>query len=81
MEALTEDDLEEMKAAHGKLRASATRRVLADAEKEFGAAAAIGYGADGGADEVAADFRAVRGEYSENSFVRQMQERGSRVGD
>ncbi|MDE3257477.1 MAG: DUF4954 family protein [Gemmatimonadota bacterium] len=81
VEALTEDDLVEMKAAHGKLRASATRRVLADAEKEFGAAAAIGYGADGGADEVAADFSAVRGEYSENSFVRQMQERGSREGD
>ncbi len=76
VEALTEDDLEEMKAAHGKLRASATKRVLADAEKEFGAAAAIGYGVDGGADEVEADFRAVRGEYSENSFVRDMQERG-----
>ena len=81
VDALTTQDLEDLEAAHGKLRASATRRVLADAEKEFGAAAAIGYGADGGADEVAADFRAVRGEYSENSFVRQMRERGSREGD
>ncbi len=81
VEALTAQDLKELGAARGKLRASATRRVLADAEKEFGAAAAIGYGADGGADEVEADFRAVRGGYSENSFVRQMQERGSKEGD
>lgn len=81
VEALTAADMEELAAAHAKLRASATRRVLADAEKEFGAAAAIGYGADGDVEEVAADFRAVRGEYSENSFVRQMQERCSREGD
>ncbi len=81
VEALTARDLEELGAARGKLRASATRRVLADAEKEFGAAAAIGYGVDGGADEVEADFRAVRGEYSENSFVREMRERGSKEAD
>ena len=81
VEALTARDLEELGAARGKLRASATRRVLADAEKEFGAAAAIGYGVDGGADEVEADFRAVRGGYSENSFVREMRERGSKEAD
>ncbi|MDE2998926.1 MAG: DUF4954 family protein [Gemmatimonadota bacterium] len=81
VEALTTRDLAELRAALGKLRASAARKVLADAEKEFGAAAAIGYGVDGGADEAAADFRAVRGDYAENSFVRQMQERGSKGGD
>ena len=78
VESLTPEDVEEMRATHRKSRASSMNKVLADAEKEFGAAAAIGYGADGGADEADADFRAVRGNFSGNSFVRQMRERGAK---
>ena len=76
VEALTAEDVEEMKATHRKAHASTTRKVLADAEKEFAGAATIGYGADGGEDDAAADFLAVRGDFSGNSFVRQMRERG-----
>ncbi len=75
VEALTAEDVEEMKAAHRKAHASTTKKVLADAEKEFSGAATIGYGADGGEEDVAADFMAVRGDFSGNSFVRQMRER------
>lgn len=80
VEALTPEDFEELKATHRKARASSMKKVLADAEKEFGSAAAIGYGADGGGDEVEADFRAVRGDFSGNSFVQQMRERGAKDG-
>ena len=80
VDALTQEDIEGLKATYRKARASSTKKVLADAEKEFGGAAAIGYGADGGVDEVKADFRAVRGDYSGNSFVRQMRERGAEDG-
>ncbi len=78
--ALAAEDIEKLKATHRKAHASSTKKVLADAEKEFGAAAAIGYGADGGEDEVEADFRAVRGDFSGNAFVRQMRERGANDG-
>lgn len=77
VEALTAEDVEEMRAAHRKARASTTKKVLADAEKEFAGAATIGYGADGGEEDAAADFMAVRGDFSGNSFVRQMREHGT----
>ena len=38
----------------------------------------LGYGADGNAEERAADFDAVRGSFADNSFVKQIQEM---VGD
>jgi hypothetical protein len=43
--------------------------ILIDAEREYDEASRIGYGLDGGEDEAARDFAAVRGEFSSNSFV------------
>ena len=73
MDDLTLEDLEQIRAARDKAEATAVKKVLADAEKEFDELAMIGYGADGGAEERAADFAAVRGSFADNSFVRQMQ--------
>lgn len=72
VDALTLEDMEELRAAHRKALATATRKILADAEKEFDEVAMFGYGADGGTEETAADFAAVRGSFCDNAFVKQM---------
>jgi len=79
VDELSLEDLEEIRAARNKAEATAIKKVLADAEKEFDELARIGYGADGGAEEKAADFAAVRGSFAGNSFVEQMQERLEKV--
>ncbi len=48
--------------------------VLLDAVKEFDEVIRTGFGQDGTADDVAADFTAVRGEVDSNDFVRTMKE-------
>lgn len=73
VETLTPADIEHLREAHRKASATAIKKVLADAEKEFGEGATLGYGADGEAGEIAADFAAVRGDFEGNAFVRQMQ--------
>jgi hypothetical protein len=75
---LSADDFGELDRAQAKSNASFVKRVLADAEKEFNEVAMLGYGADGNAEERAADFDAVRGSFADNSFVKQIQEM---VGD
>lgn len=45
--------------------------VLTDAEKEFDDSVKIGFGIDGNREE---DFRAVRGEFDDNSFVKSIRE-------
>ena len=47
--------------------------ILIDAEREYDEASRIGYGLDGDEAEAVRDFAAVRGEFSENSFVRDVQ--------
>ncbi len=47
--------------------------VLADAEREFEAFSRTGFGMDGGDEETAGDFAAVRGAYDRNKFVKEMQ--------
>jgi hypothetical protein len=71
--ALTLEDIERLRAAHRKASATAVRKILTDAEKEFDEVATFGYGADGGVEETAADFAAVRGSFCDNAFVKQMQ--------
>lgn len=70
---LTLEDLEQMKAARDKARATAIKKVLADAEKEFDDTASTGFGQDGDRQQRDADFAAVRGSFADNSFVKQMQ--------
>ncbi len=46
--------------------------ILVDARKEFGEGANLGFGHDGEPADIDADFRAVRGPYDTNQFVRQL---------
>jgi hypothetical protein len=62
--------LESLKDLHGRY----VSMILADAAKEFDESARTGFGLDGGPETALADFRAVRGDYNSNRFVRQMQE-------
>ena len=73
---LSPEDFDELDKAHAKSTASFVKRVLADAEKEFDEIAKLGYGADGTAEDQAGDFDAVRGSFDDNSFVKQMREKG-----
>ena len=73
VDALTLEDLAEMKSGHDKATGSYIKKILADAEKEFDEIARMGYGADGNQKETNTDFEAVRGKFDENSFVKQMQ--------
>ena len=50
--------------------------VLTDAEKEFDDSVKIGFGIDGNREE---DFRAVRGEYEDNSFVQSIRKAADKV--
>jgi hypothetical protein len=53
-------------------RAKFVHLVLNDAGKEFADAVRTGFGQDGGPEEAAADFAAVRGQLESNRFVEQM---------
>jgi hypothetical protein len=55
--------------------------VLNDASKEFDNVVRTGFGQDGNADDVAADFEAVRGNYDTNKFVRQMESELAALGE
>jgi carbonic anhydrase/acetyltransferase-like protein (isoleucine patch superfamily) len=46
--------------------------ILADAEKEFGSAAMVGFGIDGDEDTKRADFENVRGRIEDNAFVKEI---------
>jgi uncharacterized protein DUF4954/uncharacterized protein DUF6819 len=48
--------------------------ILIDAGKEFDTVTQVGFGQDGSADDVAADFEAVRGTFDNNKFVKQMRQ-------
>jgi len=76
---LTLEDLEQLKGARDKAQATAIKKVLADAEKEFDDIASTGFGADGDREQRATDFAAVRGSFAENSFIEQMQEKLDKV--
>jgi hypothetical protein len=56
-------------------------RVLADAGKEFDGLSHTGFGQDGGAEDAASDFVAVRGDYDGNRFVGDMRARIERLGE
>ena len=72
---LTLEDIQEMEKARRKAEATAIKKVLADAEKEFDDIASTGFGQDGDREQRALDFAAVRGSFRDNSFIQRMQER------
>ena len=75
VDELTLEEIEQLKANRDKAEATAIKKVLADAEKEFDDIASTGFGADGDREQRAADFAAVRGSFAGNSFVKEMQQR------
>jgi hypothetical protein len=65
-----------LQAAAGQLLEVKTRflkQVLADASREFDTLSHTGFGHDGDAEDVARDFVAVRGEFNDNRFVKEME--------
>jgi hypothetical protein len=72
LETLTKEDIAAMKASAIKARATFSKMILADAQKEFDEVAKIGYGADANGVSRDEDFSAVRGTFDGNSFVKKM---------
>jgi len=79
-EALTAAQLRETVDAWEKHSTETTTAILADAEKEFGAAARIGYGLDRDASEVQRDFHAVRGSMETNKVTRGINDALAAIG-
>ena len=72
--SLTREGVKKAAAALLKVKSKFLNLVAADADKEFGEMSQIGFGQDGDADAVAQDFQAVKGEYEENTFVKDMRQ-------
>ncbi len=79
LEDLTIQDTVDLADELLKTRQKFLKLVLNDASKEFEHVVATGFGQDGRADDVAADFQAVRGDYGGNKFVREMETQLSAV--
>ncbi|UCD48952.1 MAG: DUF4954 family protein, partial [Phycisphaerales bacterium] len=79
LEALDAAKLCQVAAALGKVRTKFLNLVAADAKKEFSELSHIGFGQDGNQEDVAADFRAVRGTYEENPFVQEIRQNIERL--
>ena len=73
LDDLTIGDTVELADELLKTRQKFLKLVLNDASKEFDNVVRTGFGQDGTADDVAADFEAVRGNYEGNKFVREME--------
>ena len=71
-EDLSGEELACVAEDYAKVRGKFLKMVLADAEKEFGELARIGFGLDGDADDHEADFFAVRGTFEDDEFVSRM---------
>lgn len=69
---LDKDAIEALRAQFKKLDDGFTKKILADAEKEFDETAQIGFGVDGDAAARTADFEAVRGTVDENGFIQDL---------
>ena len=74
LETLDAEKIEQAATALGKVKTKFLNLVAADAQKEFSELSHIGFGQDGNEEDVAADFRAVRGTYEENPFVQEIRQ-------
>jgi len=72
LEKITKDELVWAAESYQKRRNKFLKQVLADAEKDFGKQSRTGFGQDGTGEDLDEDFRQVRGEYSENKFVKEV---------
>jgi hypothetical protein len=72
LDAMDGDRVCEIAAALRRVKGKFLNLVAADAQKEFSELSHIGFGQDGEADDVEADFLSVRGTYEENPFVQEI---------
>jgi hypothetical protein len=72
LDTATPGDLAQVAEQLGTIRGKFLKMVLHDATKEFDPAVRTGFGQDGTAADVDADFAAVRGTLDTNKFVDQM---------
>lgn len=75
VESLTKEDLLKMVDSYDQIRTKFLKLVAVDADKEFNELTRTGFGADGSAEQALEDFKQVRGEYADNSFVLSMAEK------
>ncbi|MCF7975996.1 MAG: DUF4954 family protein [Phycisphaerae bacterium] len=75
IDAFTGESLQEAANAFVQVKSKFLNLVVADAGKEFAEMSQIGFGQDGTAEAVKGDFFEVRGDYEDNSFVRDMKRR------
>ena len=73
IDQVTGDDIAGLIAQWKKAAGTLNGLILKDAQKEFADFSMIGYGLDGNRQVREADFRAVRGSYEDNSFVRSIE--------
>ncbi len=81
---ITADDIIDLVTRWKEAVVELDHKLYADAKKEFGAAVQIGYGSDGDEAVKHSDFKAVRGTFEENNFVREIEKHidaKSRLGD
>ncbi len=76
---IDKEDLKAVLADGAKAFVKLNKLIREDAIKEFDPGAQIGYGIDGDADTVKADFEAVRGDKETNSFIVGLQEESDNV--
>jgi hypothetical protein len=74
MDSVTVDQARDCISRYCEQQQKFLRLVLLDAEREYDEGSRIGFGLDGGVAAADADFTAVRGKFSENSFVKQVNE-------
>ena len=72
LDDLSEEDLEKLEAGRNKAKATITKKILLDAEKEFDDEARISFGVDGKDGARDRDFEAIRGTFEGNSFAQKL---------
>lgn len=70
----SEDDVITAAESLATVRGKFLKQILADAKKEFDDKTRLGFGQDGGEDDVTTDFTEVRGTFESNKFNKQMQD-------
>ena len=76
---ITSDELKQIITDWEDSSLKLNNMILADAQKEFDSISQIGFGIDGDAETIKADFENVRGTYSDNKFVRELLEENKSI--
>jgi Domain of unknown function (DUF4954) len=72
LDEVSADQVRECVSRYCEQQQKFLRLVLIDAEREYDEGSRVGFGLDGDAKAADDDFKAVRGNFAENSFVKQV---------